>query len=169
MVREKGFIPHGIEVSQEAVWRGRSRLSHLAVPDISLKHWETRPYLDFPDNHFQLIYGLQCIYYNLEIETVLEEVSRCLKKDGIFAFSFFSKSHDYYKYSKLVEAGDLYDIREWSDDHPSYRIRGARLVAPKSRGDLLKLFERFSEVRVFKEETDFSPMFNSWWYVYGKK
>jgi hypothetical protein len=31
------------------------------------------------------------------------------------------------------------------------------------------MFNAFSQVRVFTEETDFMPMFNSWDYVYGIK
>jgi SAM-dependent methyltransferase len=169
MMKDKGFLPQGIEVSAEAVERGRQSLSNLKIDDIKLSEWNDRPKLPFADDSFDMIYGLQCIYYNLDIEQVIDEVFRCLKKDGIFCFSFFSTRHDYHNYSNLIEEFELYNVREWSSDHPSTRIRGAKLIAPKSKEDLAKMFNAFSQVRVFTEETDFMPMFNSWDYVYGIK
>jgi len=169
MVEDKGFSPTGLEVSEEAVLRGKARLKNIGREKIQLSTWDSRPNLDFPDKHFKLIYGLQCIYYNLDIADVIDEIYRCLDVSGVFCFSFFSTRHDYYKYSNVIEERDLYCVREWSDDHPSYRIRGARLVAPKSEKHLKDMFHKFSEVRVFTEETDFSPLFSSMWYVYGRK
>ena len=79
------------------------------------------------------------------------------------------EKHDYHKYIDILEEGDLYNIVRWSDNHPSYRIRGGVLVQPKSKDDLMKMFSVASDVRIFTEETDFTPTFNSWWYIYGRK
>jgi hypothetical protein len=73
------------------------------------------------------------------------------------------------KYIDFIKEFDLYNHVKWSDDHPSYRIRGSKLSQPKSKDDLKKLFSAAKELRVFTEETDFAPMYNSWWYIYGTK
>jgi SAM-dependent methyltransferase len=168
MLSDKGFSPIGIEVSEEAVARGKVRIAAEGYEDINLMRWNPTV-LPFENEYFDFICGLQCIYYNREIEDVIGEVFRCLKPDGHFAFSFFSKKHDYHKYIDILEEGDLYNIVRWSDNHPSYRIRGGVLVQPKSKDDLMKMFSVASDVRIFTEETDFTPTFNSWWYIYGRK
>ena len=58
---------------------------------------------------------------------------------------------------------------EWNDNHPSLRIRKAPLAKIKNKGSLEKLFDKASELRIFTEENDFSPVFNSWRHIYGKK
>ena len=76
--------------------------------------------------------------------------------------------HDYHKYIDIIESGDLFNIVKWSDTHPNPRIRGSILSQPKSKDALMSLFSNFGERRIFTEDSDFSPTFNSWWYIYGK-
>ena len=100
--------------------------------NISVDLW-TPPYLPFDDNSFDLICGLQCIYYNDNLPLVIKEIFRCLKPRSMFAFSFFSPNHDYMKYIDLIKEFDLYNQVKWLDDHPSYRIRSFKLSQPKSK------------------------------------
>ena len=53
-------------------------------------------------NTFDLVVGLQCIYYNTDLKFVIKEVKRVLKKNGKFIFSFFSKDHGYMNYIDVV-------------------------------------------------------------------
>jgi SAM-dependent methyltransferase len=168
MLQDKGFEPFGIEVSQESINRAKITLELNNNKDIKVDLWEP-PFLKFDDSSFDLICGLQCIYYNEDLPLVIKEIFRCLKPNGIFAFSFFGSNHDYMKYIDVIEEFDLYNHVKWSDNHPNYRIRGAELSQPKSKDDLKKLFSGSKELRVFTEEGDFAPMYHSWWYVYGTK
>lgn len=168
LLRDKGFSVVGLEVSAEAASRGRDHLDKLGVDEVELKVWE--PYeIPYPEQSFKLVCGLQCLYYNLDIDRVVDEVYRTLEPGGSFIFSFFSTDHTYIKYVDPVEAGDKVNIRKWSDSHPNERIRGARFWQPDSKAVLEKLFSRFQNVRVFTTESDQTPMFESWWYVCGEK
>ena len=171
MMRDKGFTCKGLEVSKEAVERGKARLERLNVGEdqISLDFWENPGELPYKDNEFDMIYALQCIYYNNDFERIVSEIYRCLKPGGHFAFSFFSERHDYIKYIDIIEERELYNIVKWANNHPNPRLVGAPLVQPKPKECLNKLFDKFSEKRIFTEESNFCPTFNSWDYIYGKK
>ena len=168
MMNDKGFNCVGLEVSQEAVERGRARLHANNRENIELQHWIDLRSLPFDSNSFDFIFGLQCIYYNVDLVNIISEIHRCLKPGGYFAFSFFSTNHDYHKYIDILEVGELCNIVKWSDIHPNPRIRGSILCQPRSKESLISLFSDFGEKRIFTEETDFAPTFNSWWYIYGK-
>ena len=170
MVEQKGFKPFGLEVSAESVVRGENRLKRIAPSSkIELQEWKNLDCLPFASNHFNLIYGLQCLYYNVDLELIISEIMRCLSPGGYFAFSFFSSDHEYQSYIDLIESKTLYNIVKWSDNHPNPRLPGAVLAQPKNKKCLEKLFENTRVCRVFTESSDFSPTFNSWWYIYGQK
>jgi SAM-dependent methyltransferase len=164
MVREKGYKCFGLEVSKEAVKRGERAIGDLGLKDIELSYWQPNK-IPFPDNYFQLIYGLQCIYYNLELDKVIDEVYRALAPKGIFLFSFFSSSHTYMNFIEKVSG----NICRWSDNHPNTRLRGAYFIQPESKAQLAKIFGKFNEVKVFTTESNQTPLFESWWYVTGSK
>ncbi len=164
MVREKGFVCYGLEVSDETVVRGREALVKENISDIELQIWE--PYkIPFADQYFRLVYGLGCIYYNLELEKVIAEIHRVMKTDATFLFSFFSDKHGYKE--KTDRVSDL--IYRWSDDHFNPRLRGIYLRFPQSKLEVANLFDAFREVNVFTWETDQLPCFQSFWFVRGKK
>lgn len=164
MVRRKGFQAHGLEVSSEAVRRGRLRLEELGLPDVKLADW-TPTDLPYQDNFFDLIYGLQCIYYNLELEKVIAEIYRAMAPGGHFMFSFFSNRHGYMEMIEQVEP----QIYRWAGNHSNQRLVGAYFRQPQSREELASWFSAFANVNVFVWETDQLPVFQSWWYVTGQK
>lgn len=164
MVREKGYSCHGLEVSKEAVERGRQVLEAEGIRDVELRHWEPGA-IPFPDGHFKLVYGLQCIYYNLDLAATVAEIHRVLAPGGKFLFSFFSDRHGYADFLEPVEG----KIRRWKMDHPNERLRGGALWQPSSKDDLLELFKDFKNTRVFTTESDQTPIFESWWYAVGDK
>ena len=67
---------------------------------------------------------------------------------------------------KLIRKNNLV---KWSNDHPSLRIRGATLYQPKTENELKSLFYRFKDLRVFITESNQLPIFQSWWYITGRK
>lgn len=165
MVNEKGFTCQGLEVSKEAVERGSYFLKELSKDDkIKLALWE--PYkIPFANDTYDLIYGLQCIYYNLELEDFIAEVHRTLKPGGSFIFSFFSSNHGYMKYIERVDEKTY----KWAANHPNQRLIDAVFRQPQTKEELAALFADFKEVKVFTTESDQTPIFESWWYVCGKK
>jgi SAM-dependent methyltransferase len=166
MVRRKGYRVDGLEVSAEAVRRGRAALAREgAAGDVTLALW-TPPALPFRDGIFALVYGLQCIYYTLRLEALLAEVERVLAPGGKFIFSFFARDNAYVKF---LEPSDGSGVWRWSAEHPNPRLRGIPLRVVPSKGDLAKLFDRFRDVRIFTTTTDETPMYHSWWYVCGSK
>ena len=111
---------------------------------------------------------MQCVYYNLDFEFFLNEVFRVLKKNGNFMFSFFSNKHHYNtKYSENVNVKK--NLISWSSRHPNKRIRYAVLYQPKSKNHLKLLFKKFRKLKISTYEHDDLPIFQSWWYVSGKK
>tara|TARA_B110000238_G_C16045932_1_gene403898 strand:- start:240 stop:977 length:738 start_codon:yes stop_codon:yes gene_type:complete len=165
MLTDKGYSPViGIEVSEVAVARGLESIKKYNYENIELQDWIPTK-LKFEDDTFNFVCGLQCIYYNLDLEHVISEVRRVLKPGGTFAFSFFSNKHDYIKYIDVVDG----DLVKWSSDHPNFRIRGAHFRQAKDVKSLKQFFKDFKDVRVFTEESDFTPMFHSWWYITGTK
>ena len=165
MLRDKGYSPvKGIEVSKAAVARGVENINQSNYDNIELAHW-TPTKLEFEDNGFNFVCGLQCIYYNLDLEHVISEVHRVLKPGGMFAFSFFSNKSEYLKYIDIVNG----DLVKWSESHPNQRLRGAYFRQAKDIQSLKYFFKEFKDVHVFTEESDFSPMFHSWWYITGRK
>jgi len=164
MLKNKGYNVTGLEVSQEAVDRGIASLKKSNDSDINLSHW-TPIELKYDDNQFDLVVGMQCVYYNLDLEGFIKEVYRVLKPGGIFIFSFFSDRSDYLKYIDIVDG----DLVKWSDNHPNKRLPDIHFRQPQSKKTLINLFSNFSNVDVFTEESDFSPVFHSWWYVHGQK
>lgn len=148
MLRDKGFESYGLEVSEEAVIHGRIDLENREINDIKLDLW--KPYkLPYKDESFKIVCGLQCIYYNLNLEEVIEEIHRILLPGGVFMFSFFSSKHDYMKYIEWTSGG----YARWSDNHPNQRIRGCLLRQPKSEEELLKLFDVFSDLKVLDRKS----------------
>ena len=164
MVSDKGFECHGLEVSKEAVIRGENAMAEQGIKNIKLKLWEPN-LMPFDNDYFSLVFGNQSIYFNLDLEAVVNEVFRVLKPGGYFLFSFFSERHDYMKYIEHVRNG----IVRFGTNHPNPRLRGVYLRFLKSPEELKILFAKFKDVKTFTVESDQTPLFSSWRYVTGVK
>ena len=166
MLAEKGFSCIGIEVSEEAVRRGADRLGASRFDDsVELRIWDGSK-IDLKTSSVDLLVGLQSVYYNVDFEFFKTEVFRVLKPGGRFFFSFFSRNHDYMQFIDLVDTQPQWDVVRWNDAHPNPLIRGAQLVSFRSADQLREFWEPASP-RVFTEESDQLPLFQSWWYVEG--
>jgi len=158
MLKEKGFDTCGIEVSREAVMRGMGG-------GLDLREWNPSEKMPVEDNTFDLVAGLQCIYYNLDFEAFERDLYRIMKSGARFIFSFFSPKHSYMNFVQMVSPG----LGEFRADHPNKRLVGATFICPPDKDYLKRLFPSFHGVRVFTTESDQTPMFESWWYVTGEK
>ena len=167
MLRSKGFSCNGVEVSENAVKRAKSYIKKNNLKKIKISLWEKNNRLPYRDNTFDLVVGLQCIYYNTDLRFVIKEVRRVLKKNGKFIFSFFSKHHGYMNYVDVVNKQK--NLIRWSKKHPNQRIVGSELYNVKTKKNLSYLFKYFKSKKIFTFETDQLPIFQSWWYITGKK
>lgn len=167
MLKKKGFSVKGLEVSKFSVQNGKKFLKKNKITDINLKYWDNLSKLPYKNQEFDLIVGLQCVYYNTNFKSFLREVHRVLKKDGKFIFSFFSNMHGYKKYINIIDKKK--NIVEWKENHPNQRIVGCKLKFYKNKSTLRKEFNNFSNIKIFTYEFDQLPLFQSWWYVTGSK
>ena len=167
MLKKKGYDCTGIEVSKFAVKFANKFIKKNQIKGIKTLECKNLANLPFENNSFDLIIGLQCIYYNTNIDEVLTEIKRVLKKNGIYIFSFFSQKHDYIKYTTTIDKKK--NILAWAKNHPNKRIVGSTFFMPKNKKMLLKKFNIFSYNKIFTYEFDQLPLFQSWWYVSGKK
>lgn len=162
MLQKKGYDCIGLEVSKNVVDKSKKLLKKEHNNKIKTILWKDTRILPFEKNQFDLIVGLQCIYYNLDLKNIIKEVKRVLKKNGKFIFSFFSERHEYYKYISIVDKKKK--IIKWNNKHPNKDIRGAELYHIQNKKELLKLFKDFN-IKIYTWETDELPLFQSWWYV----
>lgn len=165
-LKNKGFSCTGLEVSENSVKRSKQYIEINKIKKIKTYYWKDSKKIPFKNNSFDLIIGLQCVYYNLEFENFLKEIKRVLKPNGKFFFSFFSDKHDYIKYTDLVDKKR--SLVKWNKNHPNKRIRNSVLFQPKNKVHLKKIFNKFKSVKIFTYEFDQLPLFQSWWYIYGK-
>ena len=165
-LKSKGFNCKGLEVSGNSVDRSKKYIKNNKIKNIKTYFWKESNKIPFKDNSFDLIVGLQCVYYNLDFKNFLNEVKRVLKPSGKFFFSFFSDKHDYIKYTDIVDKKK--NLVKWNNKHPNKRIRGSVLFQPKNKVHLKKIFNKFTNIKIFTYEFDQLPLFQSWWYIYGK-
>ncbi len=160
MLQEKGFECFGSEVSLEAIRRAKKFSKNIKFK--TMKNSK----LNYPKNEFDLIVGLQCVYYNLDFRKFIEEeVFKILKPSGKFIFSFFAKEHSYQNYIEKNSEG----ISQFSKKHPNKRLIGAKLYAPKKKKELLDNFKIFKNVKLFTSQSDQTVFNEAWWYVVGEK
>ncbi len=167
MLRDKGYDCYGLEVSKTSTKHANKFLKKNKVKKINCQIWDTKDKIPFNNKKFKLIFGLQCIYYNLNLSKLIEDIYNRLEPGGQFLFSFFSNRHEYNKYTDEIDKKR--SLVKWSNDHPSIRIRGATLYQPQTENELKSLFYQFKDLRVFLTESNQLPIFQSWWYITGKK
>lgn len=166
-LKDKGFKCTGIEVSKNSVMRSQNYIKQNRIKNIQTLYWENSPKMPFASSSFDIVVGLQCVYYNLNFNEFLSEVKRILKPNGKFFFSFFSDRHDYIKYIDIVDRKK--NLIKWSKNHPNKRIRESVLFQPKNKKHLMSLFKNFKNKKIFTYEFDQLPLFQSWWYINGVK
>jgi len=107
---EAGAIYTGIDLTEKAVELTKKRCPNRHIVQMNAE------YLDFPDNHFDLVYSWGVIHHAMNPQTIINEIHRVLKPNGFFFFMLYHKNS--FKY--LVEIMFLRKIL-WFLRHPKYR------------------------------------------------
>ena len=166
MLQEKGYECFGAEVSNEAVRKGKLFIKKKRLSKkINLKIFKKNK-LCYPANNFDLVVGLQCVYYNVNIKKFLnDEIFKVLKPGGKFIFSFFAKDHTYQRYTEVLRK----DVSCFGKKHPNKRLVGAEFYNPLNKKNLLDKFKIFKNVKIFYTKSNQTIFKESWWYVVGEK
>ena len=88
-LNKKGFKCEGLEVSKNSVQRSKKYIKSKKIKSIKTALWKNTDKIPFKSNSFDLVVGLQCVYYNLEFQKFVKEIHRVLKPKGRFFFFFF--------------------------------------------------------------------------------
>jgi len=160
MLADKGYDTYGIEVSKTAI-------NHALKINNKFKlSLFTPPKLNFPDNFFDLIISLQAIYYNINLEVIIEEIWRVLKEYGFIYISFYGKNHFWIKnYSNKISP----TLIEWSNKHPAKTERGLKLRFFEKKSMLKKLFSKFSNIEVNTYTYDLFGNHYEYYFVIAQK
>ncbi|MFC1509922.1 class I SAM-dependent methyltransferase [Candidatus Omnitrophota bacterium] len=159
-LEEKEYKPYGIEVSPTAI-----KTANKISGNFKLSLF-TPPKINFPNNYFSFVVSLQCLYYNIDIEKVLEETYRIMKDGAYLYISFYGKNHWWIKEcSKKVGPTHI----EWSKNHPVPSQWGLRLRFFDTKQRYLKLFHEFSNVEVNKYTYDIFGRHHEYVYVVAQK
>ena len=165
MMREYGYKVLGLEVSQDAAGRAERLIDTKRSGDnlkVGVFDGTTLP---VGDGTFDIITGLQCVYYNVDQEFFAKECSRVLKPGGRIFFSFFSRRHGYMNYIE----GRPGSIIKFTEDHPNPRLRGLELFLFESKEQFEEIYGRYFDIEIGYEDFDLYPVFMSWLYLAGRK
>jgi len=80
-IKSKGAEVIGIDISKEMI-----KLARKNNPKIEFKIMDMEK-LNFPNNHFDLVYSSLVVHYSNNWEKLFNQVKRVLKKNGTFLFS----------------------------------------------------------------------------------
>ena len=92
MLKDKGYNCYGLEVSKTSINQAKNYLQKEKIKDINCKLWKPDTSIPFQSKKFKLIFGLQCIYYNLKLSHLIENIYERLENNGQFLFSFFKQT-----------------------------------------------------------------------------
>lgn len=165
MMQKYRFKVLGLEVSLDAVKRARRAIKTNKLKDSLTVDVYTGNTLPVEDENFDIIVGLQCVYYNIDQNLFAEECHRALKPGGKIFFSFFSPRHGYMHYIK----GKPGSIVKFKKNHPNPRLRGLELFLFKSREQFKDIYGKYFDLEIGLDEFDLYPMFMSWHYLIGQK
>ncbi|MDD5005722.1 MAG: class I SAM-dependent methyltransferase [Candidatus Omnitrophica bacterium] len=165
MMQSYGFKVLGLEVSREAIERAKKAITASKLEkNLSVGLFEGNK-LPVEDNSFDVITGLECVYYNIDQEIFSKECHRVLKPGGKIFFSLFSPRHGYMNYIH----GEPGSIVKFAENHPNPRLVGLELFLFKSKRQLEDTYGKYFDVAIGMEEYDTYPLFMSYYYLFGQK
>jgi SAM-dependent methyltransferase len=142
MCHDLGYEISGVEVSPTALKKAEDFFAEKGV-EFCGKLLQP-PALPFGDARFSLVYSLQALYYNLDLEEMVSEIDRILCPGGAIYVSFFTPEHWYFRHSKPIDQETV----RWADDHPTEGLRGLTLRYFESKSELARIFSNFENLRV---------------------
>lgn len=165
MMSELGFLADGLEVSEETVKRAKDAIKEKKLEEVLRVAIYNGPEIPFEENSFDIIVGLQSVYYNLDQEKFSSECFRVLKDSGVIFFSFFTPRHGYMNYIK----GKPGNIVEFTQNHPNPQLAGLKLFLFSGREQFEEIFGKFFKIDVCLEEYDLLELYQSWFFLRGQK
>jgi len=165
MMHKLGFMVEGLEVSIESVRRAKEAIKERKLEQFLHVGTYEGPDIPFEDKSFDIIVGLQCVYYNLDQSRFVSECSRVLKDNGVIFFSFFSPRHGYMKYISGKPGG----IVEFTKEHPNPQLVGLKSFLFSGRRQFEQIYGKFFKIDVGLKEYDLLEVFQSWFFLRGQK
>jgi len=165
MMQGFGYEVVGLEVSQDAVERARGAIRKRNLQGALSVDTFAGNRLPVEDESFDIIVGLQCVYYNIDQELFARECRRTLRPGGWIFFSFFSPRHGYMNYID----GEAGSVVKFKQDHPNPRLKGLELFLFESKAQFEDVYGKYFDIEVGLEEFDHEPVFMSWQYLIGRK
>ena len=122
--------------------------------------------MKYKKNYFDIVCGMQSIYYNLNLKKFIDnEIYTIIKPKGKFIFSFFASDHSYIKWSSRYKKNIFF----FNKSHPNKRLYGSKYFFVKDKKKLIKLFDKFKKVKIFKTMSNQTHLKENWWYIVGEK
>jgi 2-polyprenyl-3-methyl-5-hydroxy-6-metoxy-1,4-benzoquinol methylase len=145
ILKEKGFETYGIDASTEAVKICNSK-GHKTV-ELNLEE-----HIPFEENFFDAITGLEIIEHLADTDTLLKEIKRTLKPNGILIFStpnFFSLSR------RIMTLIGINPFFEASFSFPPKMAGHLRFFTPNLLNDFLK-YHNFNVTHLGSDVVNFN-------------
>ena len=166
MMNQLGFKVDGLEVSVDSVNRANLALKKFKIHKlINVNSFDRGDIIPKENNSYDIIVGLQCVYYNIDQVKFIDECNRILKKDGLIFFSYFTHRHEYMKHIDGIPGG----IVKFNKSHPNPRLIGLQPFLYKNTTQLIKNYNKFFSSIVGREELDYLLAYQSWYYLKGIK
>ena len=109
---------------------------------------------------------MQSIYYNLDLKKFIDnQIYKVLKPGGKFIFSFFPLVIPIQNGRQNIKKNIYY----FNKSHPNKRLQGSKYYYCKDKYELIKIFDKFKNVKVFHTKSNQTHIKENWWYVVGEK
>lgn len=165
-MNQLGYKVEGLEVSKDSVHRARIALAKLKIKnEIMVDSYDGGSVIPKKNNSYDIVVGLQCVYYNIDQSKFIYECNRLLKKNGMIFFSYFTHRHGYMKHIEGCPGGPV----TFKKGHPNPRLVGLKPFLYKSKKQLINKFNQYFNTIVGREEFDYLLAYQSWYYLTGIK
>lgn len=164
MMNRFGFQVDGLEVSDVLVERAQQAIHETGLQNELRVGVFQGNEIPFPDQTFDAIVGLQCVYYNVDQKLFAQECARVLKPGGFIFLSFFTPRHGYMNYIDGEPGGPV----TFNESHPNTPLHGLTLFLYKNEEQFNETYGNQFDLFVGKEEYDSLQLFQSWYYVQGQ-
>jgi|GEM_PF-5160409 len=164
MMAMEGCDVHGLEVTEDAVQPALKAIKMFDLEEHLSAAWFNGVTISDPDNSYDAIIGLQCVYNNLHQMEFADDCARLLRPGGVVFFSFFTTNHGYMQHIVGEPGGPV----TFTDDHPNPRLPGLEVFLYRNAAQFEDVYGRHFDIDVDKYETDLLAVHQSWHYLRGQ-
>lgn len=160
MLYHKGYEVYGLEVSENAVRKGKAMAESMNIP-MQLQVWQ--PYeLPFENKTFDLFCSSNSFHFNLDQSKALAEVSRVLNHQGKLYITYLAPGHKFIDSANFI--GE--NLIRFTNNHPVPKMRQMVMRFYEHAETLEKLYEPyFSDISVSRLEYNILDNPNAYWIV----